>query len=115
MAYKDREKQKEYQRKWVAQRVEQLRPQRTAVRKRNAEYVRNIKESNPCTDCKAYYPYYVMQFDHLGVETKLKAVGSMATENYSLAKIQAEIDKCELVCANCHAFRTHTRRGDRVA
>ena len=24
-----------------------------------------MKESAPCTDCNNYYPYYVMDFDHV--------------------------------------------------
>lgn len=111
MPYKDKEKQKEYQRNWIRGRYEQFKPNRSAIRERNAQYVKNLKESSPCTDCRQFYPYYVMQYDHLGYEVKLNHVGTMASENYSIAKIQSEIDKCELVCANCHAVRTHIRRG----
>ena len=33
--------------------------------------IRKIKETTPCKDCLKLYPYYVMDFDHVG-ENKLK-------------------------------------------
>lgn len=72
---------------------------------RKAQRIRDIKEASPCTDCKGYFPFYVMQFDHL--EGKTRNVSHMRT--YSLERVLAEISKCELVCANCHATRTYNR------
>ena len=68
--------------------------------------IHNYKEANPCADCGRYYPYYVMQFDHIGKD-KFRIVSHM--RNYSMERIMAEIAKCELVCANCHAVRTYNR------
>lgn len=34
----------------------------------------------------------------------------MAQLGYSIKRISEEIKKCEIVCANCHAIRTHERR-----
>jgi hypothetical protein len=67
----------------------------------------NKKKEKPCTDCGIRYPFYVMQFDHVrGV--KVAAIAVM--KYYSWEKIDAELAKCELVCANCHAERTYRRR-----
>lgn len=68
-------------------------------------YVRSKKDV-PCHDCGIRYPYYVMQFDHLG--DKMYSVANLVNYN-NYAKINAEIAKCEVVCANCHAERTHRR------
>jgi len=70
------------------------------------EYVREQK-ANPCTDCGESYPYYVMQFDHIG-DDKLENIAVLVNKG-SMPKLVAEIAKCELVCANCHAERTHQR------
>ena len=35
----------------------------------------------------------------------------MRASGWSLQKIQEEITKCEVVCANCHRIRTATRAG----
>ncbi len=69
--------------------------------------IRQIKETNPCTDCGKYYPYYVMQFDHIGTAVKSFQISNFGARSW--ATIEAEIAKCELVCANCHAIRSWER------
>jgi hypothetical protein len=71
----------------------------------NRAWVRYLKESNPCTDCGRYYPYYIMEFDHL--RDKRYSISTMMC--HSAENIQKEIDKCELVCGNCHAIREYNR------
>lgn len=63
-------------------------------------------KSGACTDCGGTFHPEAMQFDHVG--EKFAAVSSMLT--YGIDRILAEVAKCELVCANCHAVRTHKRR-----
>jgi len=70
------------------------------------EYVRKHKE-NPCLDCGVQYPYYVMQFDHVRGE-KFKELSRLISHG-SKKRIDEEIQKCDLVCANCHAIRTWER------
>lgn len=65
------------------------------------------KTDSSCVDCGLYWPSYVMQFDHIG-DDKLFTIGSAYT-SVSRQRLWAEIAKCELVCANCHAVRTHRR------
>ena len=66
----------------------------------------------PCMDCLKSYPYYVMEFDHRGEAKKFKSVTSMVSNSWK--QILAEIDKCDVVCANCHAVRTYNRRSVRI-
>lgn len=75
------------------------------ARRKMRAYVRQQKDK-PCADCGVRYPYYVMQFDHL--RDKKYSVANLVNLN-SRAKIDLEIAKCEVVCANCHAERTHRR------
>lgn len=71
-------------------------------------WIQQLKSDTPCADCKQQWPYYVMHFDHLG-DDKEKDIGEAVNRGWSRARIQLEMDKCELVCANCHAIRTHQR------
>lgn len=69
-------------------------------------FVRQLKESNPCRDCGVFYPYYVMDFDH--VETNAQDINLLSSTG-RIGALKNEIKKCELVCANCHRTRTHQR------
>lgn len=66
--------------------------------------IRDAK-AKPCADCGVQYPYYVMDFDHVR-GTKLFNIGEGAT-NFGQERLLAEIEKCDVVCANCHRERTH--------
>lgn len=62
----------------------------------------------PCVDCGVRYPPYVMDFDHVrGV--KIDDISRMVRAYVRPQRIQAEIDKCDVVCANCHRVRSHKR------
>lgn len=62
----------------------------------------------PCMDCGNSYPSCVMDFDHR--EDKLMDVGRLVGHGYSIKRILAEIEKCDIICANCHRIRTHMQR-----
>ena len=72
----------------------------------NLEYIRALKQNTPCKDCNISFPYYVMHFDHLGN----KSFNIARNYNKSLGELKNEINKCEIVCANCHAIRTYNRK-----
>lgn len=69
------------------------------------EFVRKEKDK-PCADCSILYPYYVMDFDHLG-DKEFNI--SESVKKYGLSRLKTEIDKCDVVCANCHRIRTFER------
>ena len=73
-----------------------------------ATYIRNLKESLPCLDCKKHFPYYVMDFDHVRGKKHANVMELIPT--LSKKKIDEEIAKCEIVCSNCHRIRTHMRK-----
>ena len=50
-----------------------------------------------------------MHWDHLPGQPKLDAVSNVARERHRDVAL-AEMQKCELVCANCHAIRTSQRK-----
>jgi NAD-dependent dihydropyrimidine dehydrogenase PreA subunit len=70
-------------------------------------YLLEFFESHPCVDCGETDPV-VLEFDHVG--EKSFNIGSVLS-NLKWETILAEIEKCEVVCANCHRRRTARRRG----
>jgi len=81
-----------------------------ALRLRNQIIIRGAK-NRLCADCGVQYPYYVMQFDHRDRMGKLFTIGSRGPVT-STRRLQAEIAKCDVVCANCHAERTYGSKED---
>jgi len=71
------------------------------------EYVRKMKDRF-CADCGIKYPYYVMDFDHR--EDEIKEFGLNSLSRITMNVLKREIDKCDVVCANCHRERTQQRR-----
>jgi hypothetical protein len=66
---------------------------------------------HPCADCGETDPV-VLEFDHLS--DKSFNIGAKLT-NYTWKAILAEIEKCEVVCGNCHKRRTARRQGSNRA
>ena len=65
-------------------------------------------KQKPCMDCGVKYPPYVMGFNHRDRRTKVDNINAMINlHGYSKDKILAEINKYDLVCANCHRIRTY--------
>ena len=77
---------------------------RAANRQRNRDIITAAKDV-PCMDCGVRYPPFVMDFDHRDPATKVRGVGSMQTS--SVEMLMAEIEKCDVVCSNCHRVRTY--------
>jgi len=76
--------------------------------KLNAEFMIEYLSSHPCVDC-GESDIVVLEFDHL--RDKRADVSVLARGGYSLEAIKREIDKCEVVCANCHRRRTAKQFG----
>lgn len=72
------------------------------------ERINEIKSASGCVDCGFNVTPLALQFDHLPGFRKLFVIGAAA--NRSWESVQAEIAKCEVVCANCHFVRTTTRK-----
>jgi hypothetical protein len=94
------------QRRDKAKRIYRKNPGRSERVKASAEVIRTLK-AQPCADCKNSFHPACMQFDHVRGVKKYN-VSNM--HGYGWESILAEIAKCELVCANCHALRTYNRK-----
>lgn len=67
-------------------------------------YLEHLK-AHKCIDCGVADPI-VLTHDHRDPKLKAKCVSQMVQMAASWTRIQKEIDKCDVVCFNCHAIRT---------
>lgn len=84
-------------------------PQRAATRLAQVEAVHDflwdLLEVAECADCDLRDPI-VMEFDHVRGVKKFNIANA---KDKPLAKVEEEIEKCDIVCANCHRRRTLSR------
>ena len=104
---------REYMRSWYQKNreIHIARVNRVTVRARERiqRYYIDVQKSRSCADCDGRFPPYVMDFDHVRGK-KVSILAKLRSGRASLARVAAEIEKCELVCSNCHRVRTYLRR-----
>ncbi len=83
-----------------------LRRKRAIAVERAALLVDFFRE-RPCVDCGETDPL-VLKFDHPGHKDFNISKG---LRDHSWQAVLAEIEKCDVVCANCHRRRTARRAG----
>lgn len=65
-----------------------------------------------CLDCGNTYPQCVYQFHHL--DPKCKDVNPSYALSKRPSEMWKELDKCVMLCANCHMIRHHYTRKEGV-
>ena len=83
----------------------QIRARTKRVRQEARAFIVDYLRAHPCVDC-GETDIVVLEFDHLRDK---KANVSYFIRTGEIARMKAEIDKCEVVCANCHRRRTSQR------
>lgn len=106
MAYKDPldERARASRRNHYRENREQYYERNRIKYQKMKDYVNQLK-SEPCMDCGVAYPPHVMDFDHRDPAEKTDVINTLMKRG-SWKKLNEEIDKCDVVCANCHRERT---------
>ena len=91
-------------RDWYERHGEAQRERNRRYLWRNAQRLWDYLATHPCVECGEADPV-VLQFDHVR-GTKLDSLSNMSRNQSSLARLDTEIAKCEVRCANCHARKT---------
>ncbi len=83
---------------------------RTRRRRSLKHFINAVKTTAGCTDC-GYDAYAVaLDFDHVMEKRRLISVNCK-----SIRSAVEEMERCEVVCSNCHRVRTEQRRIERTA
>ena len=108
MPYKDPEKRKaynkDYHKKWYhrnrSQRITQVKNRKKHIR----EWVRQLKEGMSCVKCglSGMENAWALEFHHKNHKDKDTIVSSLVSAGSSKKRIMAEINKCDVICSNCH-------------
>lgn len=109
MPIKDKEKDRQYHIQYYKDNKQVMLSSQKARWKRAQEFIKEYK-MKPCIDC-GFIPEIPdqMDFDHIS-GNKITTVARMVAHGCYIEDIKKEINKCELICANCHRLRTYKRR-----
>jgi len=99
---------KYYQGTFQEKHLEQVRDRKKAVREMAQDFVLDYLQEHPCEEC-GETDIRVLEFHHIG--QKDKAIVTLVSGGYSVERIQEEIAKCQVLCANCHRKITVEERG----
>lgn len=107
--FMDREYHNEYYRNNPKRQADIRRYKAEAVA-RNKKFVDDYLKTHPCVKC-GEQDIIVLEFDHRNSAEKDRSVSKMATVGVSVEKLKAEMDKCDVLCANCHRRKTFLQFG----
>ena len=111
MPYKDRQMQLNAQREHYKQNKQHYLDVQNALRDRNRRYVWEYLQGKQCIVCGEPDPL-VLEFDHREPDDKdCRIAMAMVTRKFSLERLQKELDKCDILCANCHKRKSAKQLG----
>jgi hypothetical protein len=103
---------KDYNREYWERVKENKNPIKNEQTKRRRNIIRlfiiNFLKSTSCKNC-GIDDWRVLEFNHIDRNTKKFNIADGG--KYSISTVKAEIEKCEVLCANCHNIHTIEQRG----
>jgi len=109
---KNKDKMKEYRRMWYHKNKQEeqkkARHRQKSRRSNIKEWLDNYKATLKCERCGFSHPA-ALDFHHRDSSTKEFTIGSRRTLP-SNTKTLKEIEKCEVLCSNCHRIHHYEER-----
>jgi 2-keto-3-deoxy-L-rhamnonate aldolase RhmA len=105
MPYADKQKQREYQRRWNKEHYRENRNQeRERIQKRKAQigiWFQDFKRGLICETCGESDPA-CLDFHHTEKDEKDFTLALVKSWGWGRERILREVAKCQVLCANCH-------------
>lgn len=99
----NRSKIREYDRQWrktpAGKKVSKKHRDKRVQEKR--DWLAETKTNLSCRICGENHPA-ALDFHHREPGTKESSIARMVTGPFTLDQLKAEVEKCEVLCANCH-------------
>lgn len=108
MPYKDKDRAKEYNKEygagWYQKHKESVIERKKQRQREIWNWFRMYKSTLRCMDCGISHPA-VLQFHHRSRANKSFTISKVVSRATSIKQITREIEKCDVLCVNCHAKR----------
>jgi len=96
--------------KWANKNIDRVKVYKQRYKNKTKDHnrtlVQNLKENTPCKIC-GENRFYCLDFHHRNPDTKKDTVCNLIRHGYSTDIVLAEINKCDIICSNCHR-KEHT-------
>lgn len=79
------------------------------ARIRNREFILSYLKKHPCAVCGETDPV-VLEFDHIR-DSKSLCVSRACHRMWGIPRLRKEVEKCQVLCANCHKRKTAKEQG----
>jgi hypothetical protein len=106
--------------KWYAKRyfkgsahdehLKNIKERKKVAREVARQYVWDYLSNHPCVSCGEDDPR-VLEFHHKDSAQKERDLSRMVGDGLSTGRLQQEMDKCIVLCGNCHKKVTMSERG----
>jgi hypothetical protein len=90
--------------------LEDVKERKKAARIFARGYVWDYLTTHLCVSCGEADPR-VLEFHHRSDSEKEDTISHMVGEGLSVGRLQQEMDKCDVLCGNCHKKLTMKERG----
>lgn len=109
-----KECRREYDRNYHKKRSKESKAHKQNLQKekilRNRQFVFDFYKKNPCSIC-GETRIATLQCDHLDRDLKSENIAILTQTGCSLDTLKLELNKCRVLCANCHAVHTAEQFG----
>lgn len=100
MPYKNKEDQAKYAKQWYLNNKDKQRKASKEYKQRTLVWYKDYKKTLKCQNCPENHPY-CLEFHHNNDDKDL-SVSQLIANGYGKPTILKEINKCIVLCANCH-------------
>ena len=100
MPFKNPEQRRKYRREWYSK---NKKSERAHIKRRKAEireWFKDYKKKLKCSKCNESHPATIDFHHHK--KNKEMGIAKLVSEGYSQKRILKEIEKCAVLCSNCH-------------
>lgn len=98
-----------YQQRWYRENAEEhkinVRANQQKVITENHRQIFEYLLLHPCVKC-GENNVVMLEFHHRDPKTKRESISTLVCEGFSWKTIEIEIAKCDVLCSNCHQFKT---------
>lgn len=109
MPFKDKQKNKECKLRHMKENVDYYKKKRDEHRKVIRTFLNDLKKCSSCEFCGESHEACLV-FHHKDPKEKDGNIANAITYGWSLVRLKSEIEKCQVLCANCH-MKLHFEAG----